>query len=133
MTKRPRRIIDETHTQVCGPGGPTGRWGLQPDLLTPGKTAAGGLPFGAYGMTNALAAVFERPDPNGSARRDLADLQRVYFANRGVREAISSAGPCVGIAHAEADVDQHLNVLSGVVHELTASRVSLYCGRPPEG
>ena len=56
--------IDETHTQVCGPGGLTGRWGLEPDLLTLGKSAAGGTPFGAYGMTETLAAVFERPDPS---------------------------------------------------------------------
>ena len=198
-------LIDETHTQVCGPGGLTRQWGLEPDLLTLGKSAAGGLPFGAYGMTDALAAVFERPDPadphaeiaaggtlfanalsmaaaraalgtvlnddayahtaalgtrladgiesaaadaglpwrahrlfprSGYAhggelptnaeearrgfRRDVADLQRVYFANRGVWEAISSAGPCVGVAHADADVDEYLNVLSGFVRELIA-------------
>lgn len=198
-------VIDETHTQVCGPGGLTREWGLEPDLVTLGESAAGGLPFGAYGMTAALAAVFERPDPDdphaeiaaggtlfanalsmaaaraalgtvlnddayartavlgarladgiesaaadaglpwrahrlfprsGYAhdgklpanaeearcgfRRDVADLQRVYFANRGVWEAIYSAGPCVGVAHADADVDEYLNVLSGFVHELTA-------------
>ena len=160
---------------------------MQPDLVTLGKSVAGGTPFGAYGMTAALAAVFERPDPadthaeiatggtffanalsmaaaraalgevltgevyertarlgteladgieaaaqqaglpwrahrlfprSGYAhggelpqnaedarrgfRRDVTDLQRVYFANRGVWEAIYSAGPCVGIAHTEA-------------------------------
>jgi glutamate-1-semialdehyde 2,1-aminomutase len=198
-------VIDETHTQVCGPGGLTGRWGLEPDLLTLGKSAAGGTPFGAYGMTQALAAVFEHPDPADSHaeiatggtlfanamsmaaaraalgqvlteevydrtavlgtrladgieaiaqeaglpwrvhrlfprsgyahggqlpqnaeqarqgfRRDVTDLQRVYFANRGVWEAIYSAGPCVGIAHTEADVDQYLTVLAAFVAELVA-------------
>jgi glutamate-1-semialdehyde 2,1-aminomutase len=198
-------VIDETHTQVCGPGGLTGRWGLKPDLLTLGKSAAGGVPFGAYGMTEALAAVFERPDPedphaeiaaggtlfanamamaaaraalgttldaaayartaalgtrladgieavardaglpwrahrlyprSGFAhagvlpanadearrgfRRDVMDLQRVYLANRGVWEAIYSAGPCVGIAHTEVDVDEYLNVLGDFARELTA-------------
>jgi glutamate-1-semialdehyde 2,1-aminomutase len=198
-------VIDETHTQVCGPGGLTGRWGLEPDLLSLGKSAAGGTPFGAYGMTKALAAVFEHPDPDdphaeiatggtlfanavsmaagraalgqvltpdvyertaalgarladgietvaqeaglpwcahrlfprsgyahggqmpqnaeearGGFRRDVTDLQRVYFANRGVWEAIYSAGPCVGIAHTEADVDQYLAVLAEFASELVA-------------
>ena len=197
--------IDETHTQVCGPGGLTGRWGLEPDLLTLGKSAAGGTPFGAYGMTEPLAAVFERPDPSdphaelatggtlfanavsmaaaraalgqvlteevyertavlgtrladgieavaqavglpwrahrlfprsGYAhggelprnaeearqgfRREVTDLQRVYFANRGVWEAIYSAGPCVGAAHTDDDVDQHLAVLAEFTRELVA-------------
>ncbi len=196
-------LIDETHTQVCGPGGLTRRWGLAPDLLALGKSAAAGLPFGAWGMTEDLAAVFERPDPAdrhaeiasggtlfanalsmaaaraalgevltddayartaalgtrladgidaaarssglawqthrlyprsgyafgpslpGNAadvkrtfRRDVTDLRRVYFANRGVWEAIYSAGPCVGVAHAEADVDRYLDVLAEFAAEL---------------
>jgi glutamate-1-semialdehyde 2,1-aminomutase len=50
----------------------------------------------------------------------VTDLQRVYFANRGVWEAIYSAGPCVGIAHTEEDVDQYLTVLAAFVAELVA-------------
>jgi glutamate-1-semialdehyde 2,1-aminomutase len=53
---------DETHTQVVGPGGLTRIWGLEPDLLTIGKSLAGGVPLGAYGMTEAVAEVLERPD-----------------------------------------------------------------------
>ena len=197
--------IDETHSQVCGPSGLTGRWGLEPDLVTLGKSAAGGTPFGAYGMTEILATIFERPDPNdphaeiatggtlfanalsmaaaraalgqvltgeiyertarlgtkladgieavaqeaglpwrahrlfarsGYAhggelprnaeearrgfRRDVTDLQRVYFANRGIWEAIYSAGPCVGIAHTDDDVDRYLAVLAELTDELAA-------------
>jgi len=48
--------LDETHTHVVGPGGATGKLGLEPDLLTIGKAVAGGIPMGAYGMTAALAA-----------------------------------------------------------------------------
>ena len=198
-------LIDETHTQVCGPGGLTGRWGLTPDLISLGKSVAGGLPFGAYGMSDDLAAVFERPDAadphaeiasggtlfanalsmaaaraalgtvlteegyertatlgglladgieavaaeaglpwrahrlyprSGYAhagvlprtareakqgqRRDVTDLQRVYFANRGIWEAIYSAGPCVGIAHTSEDIDRYLTVLADFTEELTA-------------
>jgi glutamate-1-semialdehyde 2,1-aminomutase len=46
--------LDETHTHVVGPGGATGRWGLDPDVVTIGKAVAGGVPMGAYGVTAAL-------------------------------------------------------------------------------
>ena len=46
--------IDETHTHVVGPGGATGLWQLEPDIVTIGKAVAGGLPMGAYGVTAEL-------------------------------------------------------------------------------
>ena len=46
--------IDETHTHVAGPGGATGLWHLEPDMVTIGKAVAGGLPLGAYGVTAEL-------------------------------------------------------------------------------
>jgi glutamate-1-semialdehyde 2,1-aminomutase len=52
---------DETHTQVVGPGGLTRMWSLQPDVVTIGKSIAGGVPLGGYGMTDAVADVLERP------------------------------------------------------------------------
>jgi glutamate-1-semialdehyde 2,1-aminomutase len=198
-------LIDETHTQVCGPGGLTRIWGLEPDLITTGKSIAGGVPLGAYGMTRDLADTFEHPTgsdehveiatggtlfgnalsmaaaravlteilvpevytrtaalgtrladgidrigrdsgigwiahrlyprsgfafggrlPRTNAeyaathRRNFTELRRVYFANRGVWEAIYSAGPCVGIAHDEHDVDAYLNVLAELAAELAA-------------
>jgi glutamate-1-semialdehyde aminotransferase len=48
-------IIDETHTMCCGPGGYTATHGLEPDLVTVGKAIAGGVPIGAYGMSDAVA------------------------------------------------------------------------------
>jgi len=53
---------DETHTQVVGPGGLTRVWGLEPDVVTIGKSIASGVPLGAYGMTEAVATVLERPE-----------------------------------------------------------------------
>jgi glutamate-1-semialdehyde 2,1-aminomutase len=53
-------------------------------------------------------------------RRDFVDLRRVYLANRGVWEAIYSAGPCVGVAHTESDVDTYLNAVSDLVAEVVA-------------
>ena len=48
-------IIDETHTLSAGPGGCTRAYGLEPDLLTAGKAIAGGIPAGAFGMTEEVA------------------------------------------------------------------------------
>ncbi|CAN5554701.1 aspartate aminotransferase family protein [soil metagenome] len=48
-------LIDETHTLSAGPGGCTLAWDLQPDLVTLGKSFAGGIPIGAYGLSEATA------------------------------------------------------------------------------
>ena len=48
-------VIDETHTMSSGPGGYTAAHGLKPDLLTVGKALAGGIPWGAFGMTEDVA------------------------------------------------------------------------------
>jgi glutamate-1-semialdehyde aminotransferase len=49
-------IIDETHTISAGPGGMTKEQGLQPDMLTIGKSIGGGIPVGTYGMSEELGA-----------------------------------------------------------------------------
>ncbi len=49
-------IIDETHTFSAGPGGCTQAWGLEPDLLTIGKAIGGGVPVGALGLSDEVAA-----------------------------------------------------------------------------
>jgi glutamate-1-semialdehyde 2,1-aminomutase len=48
-------IIDETHTLCCGPGGYTAAHGLDPDVVTIGKAIAGGVPIGAYGLSEEVA------------------------------------------------------------------------------
>ena len=48
-------ILDETHTMCAGPGGYTQAFGLEPDILTVGKSLGGGIPCGAYGLSEALA------------------------------------------------------------------------------
>jgi glutamate-1-semialdehyde 2,1-aminomutase len=47
-------IIDETHTISAGPGGCTRAYGLEPDMLTIGKTIAGGVPAAAYGFSELV-------------------------------------------------------------------------------
>ncbi|HEY6710967.1 MAG TPA: aspartate aminotransferase family protein, partial [Rubrobacter sp.] len=48
-------IIDETHTISTGYGGYTRVHGLDPDILTVGKTIGGGVPAGAFGVTHEVA------------------------------------------------------------------------------
>jgi glutamate-1-semialdehyde 2,1-aminomutase len=48
-------IIDETHTLSTGYGGYTREYGLEPDMLTVGKPIGGGVPAGAFGMTQEVA------------------------------------------------------------------------------
>jgi glutamate-1-semialdehyde 2,1-aminomutase len=48
-------INDETHTFSAGPGGATRAWELEPDILVIGKSIAGGIPMGAYGLSAELA------------------------------------------------------------------------------
>jgi len=56
-------LIDETHTISAGPGGCTAAWGLQPDIFVIGKSIGGGIPSGAYGITEAVAdAVRNHPE-----------------------------------------------------------------------
>jgi glutamate-1-semialdehyde 2,1-aminomutase len=62
-------LIDETHTISAGPGGCTALWGLQPDIFVIGKSIGGGIPSGAYGITEAVA---DRIRENVSA--DLVDV-----------------------------------------------------------
>jgi glutamate-1-semialdehyde aminotransferase len=49
-------VIDETHTISAGPGGCTRAWGLDPDILTIGKTLGSGIACGAYGVAEAVCA-----------------------------------------------------------------------------
>ncbi|MFM9049775.1 MAG: transaminase [Actinomycetota bacterium] len=56
-------LIDETHTISAGPGGCTRAWNLQPDIFVIGKSIGGGIPTGAYGITQDIARrVAEHPD-----------------------------------------------------------------------
>jgi len=69
-------IIDETHTFSNGPGGYTGRHGLQPDFFTVGKAVGGGVPVGLYGVSQAVAERLWQvvPKANPTAVRQSAHL-----------------------------------------------------------
>jgi glutamate-1-semialdehyde aminotransferase len=48
-------ILDETHTISAGTGGMTRAQNLHPDAVVLGKTIGGGVPVGAFGLTDELA------------------------------------------------------------------------------
>jgi glutamate-1-semialdehyde 2,1-aminomutase len=185
-------VLDETHTQVCGLGGLLRMWSLRCDAIILGKVIGGGIPLGAYGMSEKLASyirpheehlplggtlfgnalsmasaratlthvlteegflrtaelgemmatgmekiitqmklpwviqrlycrtglVFARTFPSSALQAKAVDvcdfraLMRVFMANRGVWEAIASAGPCVSFAATEDDIHFYLSVFS---------------------
>jgi glutamate-1-semialdehyde 2,1-aminomutase len=72
---------DETHTQVVGPGGLVRQWSLEPDIVTVGKSIAGGLPFGAWGMTEEVAAVLEQAKGPDGERFHLVATGGTIFGN----------------------------------------------------
>ncbi len=107
--------VDETHTHVVGHGGATGMWDLQPDMITIGKAVAGGLPMGAYGVSDALGGqldaarnvatggtLFGNPLSAAAARAALTEvLVPAAYAHTaalgreladGIEQAIGSAG-----------------------------------------
>jgi glutamate-1-semialdehyde 2,1-aminomutase len=57
LTRRTGTLLinDETHTFSAGPGGCTSAWNLDPDIVTIGKSIAGGIPAGAFGLSADLA------------------------------------------------------------------------------
>ncbi len=48
-------IADETHTICAGPGGCTGEWKLEPDMLVIGKAIGSGIPGATYGCSEEVA------------------------------------------------------------------------------
>ena len=52
---------------------------------------------------------------------ELYNVQRLYMANRGIWEAIDSAGPACGIHTTEADVDRYLETEDGFLREATSA------------
>jgi glutamate-1-semialdehyde 2,1-aminomutase len=73
--------LDETHTQVVGAGGLTALWNLVPDLVTAGKSIAGGVPFGAWGMTEALSDLMLQVKGADGERANLIALGGTLFGN----------------------------------------------------
>jgi len=84
-------LIDETHTFSAGPGGMTADLGLQPDIFVIGKSIAGGIPIGTYGITQAVAdRINAHPDA------DLVDVGGVGGTLAGNAMSMSAARATLG-------------------------------------
>jgi hypothetical protein len=49
---------------------------------------------------------------------ELIDTRRVFMANRGVWEAIATAGPQAGFAHTPSDIDHYVAVFTAFLDEI---------------
>jgi glutamate-1-semialdehyde aminotransferase len=85
-----------------------------------------GLPWRAFRLGPRSGYCLEPTLPrNGeeAARSidvDFIDTRRVYFANRGVWDAVASAGPQVSLAHTADDIDRYLEVAEEFLAEIIA-------------
>jgi glutamate-1-semialdehyde 2,1-aminomutase len=75
--------------------------------------------FNRSGYTHAPSLPSNAIEARGSFDIELYNLQRLYMANRGVWEAIYSAGPACGIQTTESDVHRYLEILDDFLHEAT--------------
>jgi len=64
-----------------GPGGLSRIWGLQPDFVSSGKSIAGGVPFGTYGMTEEVASVLHQEKSAEGDREQLVATGGTLFGN----------------------------------------------------
>ena len=87
-------LLDETHTFSAGPGGMTGQLDFQPDLLVIGKSIAGGVPIGAYGVSGALAERVQGLADRGAA--DLVDVGGVGGTLAGNALSLAAARATLG-------------------------------------
>jgi len=197
-------VLDETHTQTFAYGGLKALWNLDCDIYSIGKCLGGGVPIGAYGMSNELAQVAEEnmdryrggnvlplggtlfgnalslaaakavlenvltvdayarvnllgkqlseglngifkdydlpwhaphlggrsgyclspelPRNSDEASRsinyELIDARRCFLINRGIWDAIASAGPSASFAHHGTDIDIYLNAVDEFISEI---------------
>ena len=141
--------LDEAHTFQFDYGGLTGAWQLATDFLVLGKGVGSGVSFGLYGMSAEVAAAFEKhidvdigpagmlgprsgyclsqslplnyDEASRSLDYELIDTRRVFMANRGIWDAIASAGPQASFVHTNADIDEYLAVAEQFLGEIVAS------------
>ena len=73
--------------------------------------------FNRSGYTHGPELPANAVEARASFDLELYNLQRLYMANRGVWEAIDSAGPACGIQTTEAQVDRYLEVLADFLDE----------------
>jgi glutamate-1-semialdehyde 2,1-aminomutase len=84
-------LIDETHTFSAGPGGMTKAENLEPDIVVIGKSIAGGIPIGTYGISRTLADTINSHD-----EADLIDVGGVGGTLAGNALSMAAARATLG-------------------------------------
>jgi glutamate-1-semialdehyde 2,1-aminomutase len=74
--------------------------------------------FNRSGYTHAPELPSNAREARATFDLELYNLQRLYMANRGVWEAIDSAGPACGAQTTMADVDRYLEILDSFLREV---------------
>jgi glutamate-1-semialdehyde 2,1-aminomutase len=77
--------------------------------------------FNRSGYTHASELPSNAAEARATFDSELYNLQRLYMANRGIWEAIDSAGPACGIQASEADVDRYLEILNEFLRDATSA------------
>ena len=86
--------------------------------------AAAGLPWRAQHLQSRAGWLYAEREPASGAEAvaamdvALSDSRRLYMANRGIWEAVVTAGPAVSFAMVEADIELYLEVARAWVGEL---------------
>jgi hypothetical protein len=75
----------------------------------------------AHRLLPSSIAAADGSEAHASLDPLFTDTRRAFFANRGVSDAISSAGPHPGFAHQDADVDVYLGILGEFLDEMCQS------------
>lgn len=112
-------IIDETHTLCAGEGGYTRAYGLQPDMLTVGKSIGGGMAAGAFGVTRDVSEkMFAREDADyvdvGGIGGTLAGNALSLAAMRATLEQVLTADAFAGMI---ALAERWTQGVAQVIHE----------------
>ena len=90
--------------------------------------AAHGLPWRAHrlynrsGYTHGPELPANAIESRAGFDRELYNLQRLYMANRGVWDAIETAGPACGIHTTAADVDRYLGTPDDFLEQVRPDR-----------
>ncbi len=112
-------MVDETHTFSAGWGGATRAWGLEPDIFVIGKSIGGGIPCGAYGLSEAVAAAVTRHTSAGDA--DIVDVGGVGGTLAGNALSVAAMKATLGEVLTEAAFEEMISLAARFTAGVQAS------------
>lgn len=104
-------MIDETHTFSAGWGGASTAWGLSPDIAIIGKSIGGGIPIGAYGLSESVAAEVLARSASGEA--DIVDVGGVGGTLAGNALSLAAARATLGEVLTRDAFDRMIELATG--------------------